>query len=35
MLGPALEEAHTRPPCAWMIDRQIESPMPKPSGFVV
>ena len=23
-----------RPPCASMIDRQIESPMPIPSGFV-
>ena len=27
--------AHSRPPCASMIERQIDSPMPKPSGFVV
>jgi hypothetical protein len=27
--------AHSRPPCASMIKRQIESPSPKPSGLVV
>ena len=28
-------DAHKRPPCASMIDRQIESPMPRPSDLVV
>jgi hypothetical protein len=27
--------AHTRPPCASMIERQIDSPMPIPPGLVV
>src|SRR5260370_15416838 len=27
--------AHSRPPCALMIDRQIDSPMPIPPAFVV
>src|SRR5262245_31241645 len=27
--------AHNRPPCASMIERQIDSPIPKPPGFVV
>jgi len=27
--------AHNRPPCASMIERQIESPIPKPVGLVV
>ena len=27
--------AHTRPPCASMIERQIDSPMPMPLGLVV
>jgi hypothetical protein len=27
--------AHNRPLCASMIDRQIDSPSPKPLGFVV
>ena len=30
-----LAVTHNRPPCASMIERQIDSPMPKPSGFVV
>ncbi len=33
--GPAVREAHIRPPCASTIDRQIESPMPMPPGLVV
>ena len=27
--------AHNRPLCASIIDRQIDSPSPKPLGFVV
>ena len=27
--------AHIRPPCASTIERQIDSPIPIPSGFVV
>ena len=27
--------AHNRPPCASMIERQIDNPMPMPPGFVV
>jgi hypothetical protein len=27
--------AHNRPLCASIIDRQIDSPSPKPPGFVV
>jgi hypothetical protein len=27
--------AHSRPPCASMIERQMERPSPKPSGLVV
>jgi hypothetical protein len=30
-----LAVTHKRPPCASMIERQIDSPMPKPSAFVV
>ena len=28
-------DAHNRPPCASMIERQIDSPMPRPPGLVV
>ena len=28
-------DAHNRPPCASMIERQIARPMPRPSGLVV
>jgi hypothetical protein len=31
----AFPSAHSRPPCASMIDRQIDSPIPTPLGFVV
>jgi hypothetical protein len=27
--------AHNRPPCASMIERQIDNPSPKPLGFVL
>jgi hypothetical protein len=27
--------AHNLPPCARMIERQIESPTPRPPGFIV
>ena len=30
-----LNVAHTRPPCASIMDRQIDSRMPMPLGFVV
>jgi hypothetical protein len=30
-----LAVTHNHPPWASMIERQIDSPMPKPSGFVV
>src|SRR5262249_5309981 len=33
--GPLLRAAHTRPPCASIMDRQIDSPMPIPFGLVV
>ena len=32
---PAFCEAHSFPPCASMIERQIESPIPSPLGLVV
>ncbi len=28
------DDTHKRPPCASMIERQIESPIPRPSDFV-
>src|SRR5882762_3717937 len=28
-------DTHKRPPCASMIERQIDNPKPRPSGFVV
>jgi hypothetical protein len=31
----AFMSAHSRPPWALMIDRQIDSPIPTPLGFVV
>jgi len=31
----AFMSAHSRPPWAWMIDRQIDSPIPTPLDFVV
>jgi hypothetical protein len=31
----SLALAHKRPPCASMIERQIDKPTPKPPGFVV
>jgi len=31
----ALEVTHKRPACASMIERQIDSPIPRPPGFVV
>jgi hypothetical protein len=31
----SLGDAHKRPPCASTIERQIDNPMPKPSGLVV
>jgi S-(hydroxymethyl)glutathione dehydrogenase/alcohol dehydrogenase len=34
-VAPALALAHNRPPCASTIERQIDSPSPKPLGFVV
>ena len=33
--GPALDDAHIRPPCASMMERQIDNPMPIPFGLVV
>jgi hypothetical protein len=33
--GPALDDAHIRPPCASMIERQIDNPIPIPLGLVV
>ena len=33
--GGTFALAHSRPPCASMIERQIDSPRPRPSGFVV
>src|SRR5215472_16442469 len=33
--GPLLRAAHTRPPCASIMDRQIDSPIPIPLGLVV
>jgi hypothetical protein len=33
--GPTFCEAHSFPPCASMIERQIESPIPSPLGLVV
>src|SRR5262249_8915267 len=35
MPGPALGVAHTRPQCAWMIERTMDSPLPMPSVLVV
>jgi hypothetical protein len=32
---PAFGVAHSRPPCASTMERQIDSPIPIPSGFVV
>ena len=32
---PFLQTAQMRPPCAWMMDRLIDSPMPRPVGLVV
>jgi hypothetical protein len=31
----ALFTAQSRPPWAWMIERQMDRPIPKPSPFVV
>ena len=31
----SFDVAHSRPPCASMIERLIDSPIPVPSGFVV
>jgi hypothetical protein len=31
----AFTSAHNRPSWAWMIDRQIDSPIPTPLDFVV
>src|ERR1700745_1365375 len=33
--GPGIAEAHIRPSCASIIERQIDSPMPMPSALVV
>jgi len=35
MPGPSSRIAQIRPPWASMIEREIESPIPMPSGFVV
>jgi hypothetical protein len=35
MPGPSSRIAQIRPPWASMIEREIDSPMPMPSGFVV
>ena len=33
--GPTLDDAHIRPPCASMMERQIDNPIPIPLGLVV
>jgi len=33
--GPALDDAHIRPPCASMMEREIDNPMPIPLVLVV
>jgi len=33
--GPALGDAQIRPPCASMMERQIDNPIPIPLGLVV